>query len=62
MKQLLAAAVLAGFTLTASAAIEYTHAPPADACPAGTVASVPSYKWQDGHFVQDGWVCEGLED
>ena len=62
MKQLLAVAVLAGFALTASAAIQYTHAPSADACPAGTVASVPSYKGQDGHFVRDGWVCEGLED
>jgi hypothetical protein len=58
MKRLLAAAVLAGFALSASAAQEYTHAASADACPAGSYASALSYKWKDGHFVRSGWVCE----
>jgi hypothetical protein len=62
MKQLLAAAVLAGFALAASAADDSTHAASADACPPGTYATVPSYKWKDGHFVQDGWVCESIYD
>ena len=61
MKELLAAAVLAGFALAASAQ-DSTHAASADACQPGTYATVPSYKWKDGHFVQDGWVCESIYD
>jgi hypothetical protein len=58
MKKLLAAAALASFALAASAADTYTHATSADACPAGSYASAASYQWQDGHFLQNGVVCE----
>jgi hypothetical protein len=60
MKKLLAAAALAGFAFAASAAQDQTHAASADACPPGTYSTVPSYKWQGGHFVPEGWVCESL--
>lgn len=33
----------------------------ANTCPAGFYASVPSYEWQNGHFVRNGWVCDSLD-
>jgi hypothetical protein len=61
MKKLLVAAVLAGFALSASAYDSHTVTVNSiDDCPAGTAANVASYKWQDDHFVRDGWVCESL--
>jgi hypothetical protein len=63
MKKLIAAAVLAGFAVSASALDhDDSVAASADACPAGTAATVPSYKWQDSHFVSNGWVCESIYD
>ena len=75
MKQrMIAALFLAGFT-TASLAQGAPQSAPqgssvpefdtitvqnADSCPAGFYPSVPSYQWQDGHFVQNGWVCDSL--
>jgi hypothetical protein len=63
-RRALVAAVLAGIAVSASAA---SLPPEADvfagsgqACPAGTFESSPSYHWQNGHFVRDGWVCESL--
>jgi hypothetical protein len=32
----------------------------ADACPGDYFASSPSYRLQNGHVVQDGWVCQSL--
>lgn len=32
----------------------------ADSCPAGFYPSVPSYTFQDGHLVQNGWACDSL--
>ena len=54
----IAAALLAGFALSASAYdfSRDTVTNPQD-CPAGSEASV-NYKWQNGHLVRDGWVCE----
>jgi hypothetical protein len=54
----IAVVLLSGFALSASAYdfSRDTVANPQD-CPAGTEASV-NYKWQGGHFVRDGWVCE----
>jgi hypothetical protein len=53
----IAAALLAGFALSASAYdfARDTVANPQD-CPAGTEASA-NFKWQNGHLVRDGWVC-----
>ena len=58
MRKIAAALVLSGFALSASAFdfARDTVANPAE-CPAGSDAS-PNYKWQNGHFVRDGWVCE----
>ncbi|HJY77312.1 MAG TPA: hypothetical protein VKE95_11805 [Burkholderiales bacterium] len=58
MRKIAAAALLAGFALSASA-YDFTRDTVANpqACPAGTDAS-PNYKWQSGHLVRDGWVCE----
>ena len=54
----IAAALLSGLALSASANDfgRDFDAKPQD-CPAGSDASA-YYKWQDGRFVRDGWVCE----
>jgi len=54
----IAVVLLSGFALSASAydfSRETVKNP--QNCPAGTEASV-NYKWQGGHLVRDGWVCE----
>ncbi|HEY1290845.1 MAG TPA: hypothetical protein VGF58_21140 [Burkholderiales bacterium] len=58
MRKIAAALLLAGFALSASAfdLARDTVANPVD-CPAGTDASA-NFKWQNGHLVRDGWVCE----
>ena len=58
MRKIATALILSGFALSASA-LDFgrdTVANP-QACPAGSDAS-PNYKWQNGRFVRDGWVCE----
>ncbi|HEY7241840.1 MAG TPA: hypothetical protein VH600_21900 [Burkholderiales bacterium] len=58
MKKIAAALVLSGFALSASA-LDFardTVANPQE-CPAGSDASA-NYKWQNGHLVRDGYVCE----
>jgi hypothetical protein len=62
MRKLAAAALLAGFALSASA---YDFggqivANPQD-CPPGSDASV-NYTWQNGHFVRNGWACQIRSD
>ena len=54
----IAAVLLSSFALSAWAfdSARDTVADP-QACPAGTDASA-HYKWQDGRFVRDGWVCQ----
>lgn len=63
--------VIAAFLLAGSAGASFAQAAApadfetyvvdnADSCPAGTYASVPSYEWQDGRFVRNGWLCESL--
>jgi len=58
MRKIAAALLLAGVALSASAYdfARDTVANPQE-CPAGTDAS-PNYKWQNGHFVRDGWACQ----
>jgi hypothetical protein len=61
MKKLLVAAALAGFALSAAAYDSDTvTVSSTDDCPAGTAATVASYKWQDHHFVRNGWVCKSI--
>lgn len=61
-KRIIAGLLLSGFAAAASAQIgtyrENVIASDADSCPAGTAASVPSYEWDDGRFVRNGWLCE----
>jgi hypothetical protein len=56
----LVAAILAGVAVSASAQDADVFVDSAEACPGGTFPSVPSYHWQDGRFVRDGWLCESL--
>jgi hypothetical protein len=62
----LVAAILAGSAFSALAQDANVpmdadvYAPSADACPDGTIPSVPSYRFEDGGLVQDGWLCESL--
>jgi hypothetical protein len=56
----LVAAILAGVAFSASAQDADVVVDSAETCPAGTFASVPSYDWEDGRFVRDGWLCESL--
>jgi hypothetical protein len=56
----LVAAILAGIAFSASAQDADVFADSAEACPAGTAPAVPSYSWEDGRFVQEGWLCESL--
>jgi hypothetical protein len=56
----LVAAILAGIAFSASAQDADVVVESAEACPSGTAASVPSYRWEDGRFVNDGWLCESL--
>ena len=54
----IAVVLLSGFALSASAydfGRDVVSNPAA--CPANSDAS-PHYKWQDGRFVRDGWVCQ----
>jgi hypothetical protein len=53
----LAAAILAGIAFSASADV---HVDSTEACPAGTFQN-PSYHWENGHFVRDGWACQSYE-
>jgi hypothetical protein len=58
MRKIAAILLLSGFTLSASA-YEFgrdTVSDPA-ACPANSDATA-NYKWQNGHFVREGWVCQ----
>jgi hypothetical protein len=54
----IAVVLLSGFALSASA-YDFSRetVPNPQNCPAGTEASV-NYKWQGGHLVRDGYVCE----
>ena len=58
MRKIATALILSGFALSASA-LDFGRSTVANAqdCPAGSDAS-PNYKWQNGHFVRDGWVCQ----
>jgi hypothetical protein len=56
----LVAAGLAGVAFSASAQDAEVIVESDQACPAGTVPSVPSYTWEGGRFVRDGTLCESL--
>ena len=63
MKRILAALFLAAlanasFAQAAKDTSEAHVANPQD-CPAGT-STQAYYKWQDGRFVRDGWVCQRI--
>jgi hypothetical protein len=55
-----AALILAGAAFSSSAQDTPVVVGPDQACPAGTATHVPSYTWQDGRFVRDGWLCESI--
>ena len=72
-KHLIAALLLAGITGAAFAQATDPYGPTSpyaedqdlivkdrDSCPAGYHPSVPSYAWQNGGFVQNGYLCESL--
>jgi hypothetical protein len=54
----IAVVLLSLFALSASA-YDYGRDIVSDpqACPANSDAS-PNYKWQNGHFIREGWVCQ----
>jgi len=54
----LAAIASASFAQAVGNSGEPHVASPQD-CPAGTTTS-PYYKWQDGRFVRDGWICQRI--
>jgi hypothetical protein len=31
------------------------------ACPAGTLSKGPAYRFEDGRFVREGWVCADFQ-
>jgi hypothetical protein len=69
MKQrIIAAAFLTAFAAaafaqeTASANAEYIIVENGDAPPVGYAPVVPSYKWENGRFVQDGELYQSLHD
>lgn len=67
MKRIIAALFLTGFAAASFAqATSYSDSEDVivkngEACPAGYFALVPSYEWQDGHFVRTGELCENLD-
>ena len=56
----LAALILAGAAFSSSAQNAGFIVGPEQACPAGTTTHVPSYRWEGGRFVRDGWLCESV--
>jgi hypothetical protein len=62
MKRIIAALFVAAFATASFAQAPHglgraAVADPQD-CPPGTTSVHPNYKWQDGRFLRDGWVCE----
>jgi hypothetical protein len=61
MRRIIAALFLAAFASASFAQISddsgRTHVANPQDCPADTDIHA-YYKWQDGRFVRDGWVCE----
>jgi hypothetical protein len=57
MRKIAAVVLLSGFALSASAYDFGDVVSNPAACPANSDAS-PHYKWQNGHFVRDGYVCQ----
>jgi hypothetical protein len=55
------AAVLASVGFSASAQDADVIVGAKEACPPRTILSVPSYRWKDGRFVLDGWLCQSLD-
>jgi hypothetical protein len=55
-RRTLVAAILAGVAFSASAREPDLIVGLDEACPASTVPN-PSYRWENGRFVRDGWVC-----
>ena len=55
--QTLAVVLLAGAASAASAEVADVIVGTEQFCPAGTASKGPAYRWQDGHFVREGWVC-----
>jgi hypothetical protein len=53
----LVAVILAGVAFSASAREADFIVGLTQACPAGTVSKGPSYRFEDGRFVREGWVC-----
>ena len=52
------AVLLAAAAWSASAGDAHIIVGVDQACPAGTVSRGPSYRWEHGRFVREGWVCE----
>jgi hypothetical protein len=59
-RHLVAGTILATAAFSASALDRNVTVELDEACPAGTAQGVPTYSWEGGRFVRDGWVCETL--
>ena len=56
MTALLSVSALVGATGCAEAPTVATR----EACPSGTVAEVPAYRWENGGLIAKGWVCDSI--
>jgi hypothetical protein len=61
MKRTLVAVILAGVAFSASARNADFTVGLNQACPAGTVSKGPAYRFDDGRFVREGWVCADFQ-
>ena len=57
----LLAVILAGVAFSASAREHHVIVRVEQACPSGLVSKGPSYRFENGRFVREGWVCEDLQ-
>jgi len=63
MKRLVSAVLLVAPVSLYAAAHDspWSIAPDAASCPAGTAATGgPSYAWNDGRFVFEGYICQSI--
>jgi len=57
----LVALILAGIAFSASARDASFVVETNQACPVGTVSKGPSYRFEEGRFVREGWVCADFQ-
>lgn len=61
LNRTLVALILAGVALSASARDADFVVDTNQACPVGTVSKGPSYRFEEGRFVREGWVCADFQ-